>query len=77
MCPEMWVTQVHATAALFLPFVSETLQPVETLQPAQEGAQAAFNVVRLLVIFIIRLLQEKQQPSGRVCVCMCLPNLCR
>lgn len=55
-----------------LPFVSETLQPVQALQPAQEGTQAAFDVVRLLIIVIIRLLQK--QPSGWVCVCMCLPK---
>lgn len=51
MCPEIW------QSLGLLPFVSETLEQVETLQPAQEGQEALLNVARLF-IFIIRLLQQ-------------------
>lgn len=58
----MWRHSGFTPLQPLLPFVSETLQPVEAPQPAEEGTQAALKVVRLLVGFIVRLLQE--QPGG-------------
>lgn len=65
MCPEIWQSSGFKPLHHYLPFVSETLEPVETLQPVQEVPKALLNVARLF-IFIIRLLQQQQ------CVCVCV-----
>lgn len=65
MCPEIWQSSSFKPLHHDLPFASETLDPVETLQPAQESWEALLKVARLF-IFIICLLQ--QQPA--VCVCV-------
>lgn len=54
-CPEIWQNSGLKLLHSLLPFLSETLEPVKTLQPVQEVQDALLNVAGLF-IFRIRLL---------------------
>ena len=54
---DIWQNSGVKPTHSLLPFVSETLDPIEPTQPAQEGWETLLNVGRLL-IFIICLLQQ-------------------
>lgn len=62
-CAEIWHRSGSKLFHSLLPFVSESLEPVEALQPAWEGQEALLNVA-ILFFFIICLLQQQQ------CVCV-------